>query len=120
MRRGLNSFSRARAPAPAAPAQRPHKATIAEMAAFHSPDYMEFLKRITPDTAKTLATQMTKCVCSCRAGCGPASIITRPRAGRADNVGEFTDCPVFDGMFDFCQLYAGASLGARRRGRGCV
>lgn len=26
-----------------------------------------------------------------------------------------SDCPVFDGLFDFCQIYAGASLeGARK------
>lgn len=31
----------------------------------------------------------------------------------ADNFGETsdTDCPVFDGIFDFCQIYAGGSLG---------
>lgn len=23
------------------------------------------------------------------------------------NIGEFTDCPVFPGLFDFCQIYAG-------------
>jgi histone deacetylase 1/2 len=28
------------------------------------------------------------------------------------NIGEYTDCPVFDGMFEFCQVYTGASLGA--------
>jgi len=24
-------------------------------------------------------------------------------------VGEFTDCPVFDGLFEFCQIYTGES-----------
>lgn len=27
-----------------------------------------------------------------------------------DNLGEFTDCPVFDGMYDFCATYTGASI----------
>jgi len=26
------------------------------------------------------------------------------------NVGEFTDCPVFDGLFDFCATYTGCSI----------
>jgi histone deacetylase 1/2 len=26
------------------------------------------------------------------------------------NVGEYTDCPVFDGLYEFCQLYTGCSL----------
>jgi hypothetical protein len=28
-----------------------------------------------------------------------------------DNLGELTDCPVFDGLFDFCQIYSGGTLG---------
>ena len=27
------------------------------------------------------------------------------------NVGEYTDCPVFDGLFEFCQMTTGASIG---------
>jgi histone deacetylase 1/2 len=26
------------------------------------------------------------------------------------NVGEYTDCPVFDGMYDFCSTYTGCSI----------
>ena len=94
------------------PAQRPHKATASEMAAFHSADYVDFLRRITPETAKQVAAQMTKCAAA-RHGVGLRGA-HRARAP-ADNIGEFTDCPVFDGMFDFCQLYTGASLGAHER-----
>jgi histone deacetylase 1/2 len=25
-------------------------------------------------------------------------------------MGEFTDCPVFDGLFDYCKLYSGGSI----------
>eukprot|EP00501_MAST-03F_sp_TOSAG23-6_P001274 GSMAST32.ASY1.ANO1.1322.1 assembled CDS len=28
------------------------------------------------------------------------------------NIGEFTDCPLFDGLYEFCQMYTGASLDA--------
>jgi hypothetical protein len=27
------------------------------------------------------------------------------------NVGEYTDCPVFDNMMDFCKTYTGCSIG---------
>lgn len=27
------------------------------------------------------------------------------------NLGELTDCPVFDGVFNFCQIYSGGTLG---------
>jgi len=26
------------------------------------------------------------------------------------NVGEYTDCPIFDGMMDFCKIYTGCSI----------
>jgi histone deacetylase 1/2 len=45
---------------------RPHLATAEEMARFHSDDYVDFLRRVTPLNAKALATQMTKCA---SAGC---------------------------------------------------
>jgi len=37
----------------------------------------------------------------------------------ADNVGGCTDCPAFDGLYDFCQMYTGGSVdGAIRLNRG--
>ena len=37
----------------------------------------------------------------------------------ADNIGEYTDCPVFDGLYSFCQAYGGASIdGAVRLNHG--
>merc|ERR1711871_1854136 len=45
------------------------------------------MRRVTPDTAKHFQNTM-------------------PRF----NVGEYTDCPVFDGLYEFCQLYTGASI----------
>jgi histone deacetylase 1/2 len=41
--------------------QKPHFASQEEMAAFHADDYIDFLRRVTPDTAKDYASQMGKC-----------------------------------------------------------
>eukprot|EP00559_Dactyliosolen_fragilissimus_P002426 CAMPEP_0184862994 /NCGR_PEP_ID=MMETSP0580-20130426/8191_1 /TAXON_ID=1118495 /ORGANISM="Dactyliosolen fragilissimus" /LENGTH=447 /DNA_ID=CAMNT_0027361023 /DNA_START=59 /DNA_END=1402 /DNA_ORIENTATION=+ len=66
---------------------RPHPASPGEMSEFHSEDYVNFLSRITPDNLRQFSTQMQKF-----------------------NAGEYTDCPVFDGLFEFTQLYSGASI----------
>jgi histone deacetylase 1/2 len=65
---------------------RPHPTTDQEMTRFHSDDYVDFLKRITPDNMHEYTRQLQKF-----------------------NVGE--DCPVFDGLFEFCQISAGGSIG---------
>uniref|UniRef100_A0A7S0RD65 Histone deacetylase n=1 Tax=Chlamydomonas leiostraca TaxID=1034604 RepID=A0A7S0RD65_9CHLO len=73
---------------------RPRKAYPAELAQFHTADYVEFLSRVTPDNAAALGEELARY-----------------------NFNE--DCPVFDGMFNFCQLYAGASLqGAQQLNHG--
>lgn len=41
--------------------QRPHKAYPAELAQFHSADYVEFLHRITPDTQHLFPNELAKC-----------------------------------------------------------
>ncbi|KAK4396755.1 Histone deacetylase 9 [Sesamum angolense] len=69
---------------------RPHKAYPVELAQFHSPDYVEFLQRITPNTQELFSNEMVKY-----------------------NLGE--DCPVFDNLFEFCQIYAGGTIDAARR-----
>ncbi|KAB5534994.1 hypothetical protein DKX38_018080 [Salix brachista] len=69
---------------------RPHKAYPVELAQFHSEDYVEFLHRITPDTQHLFAGELARY-----------------------NLGE--DCPVFENLFEFCQIYAGGTLDAARR-----
>ncbi|KAK2726597.1 histone deacetylase 3-like [Artemia franciscana] len=64
---------------------RPYKASAHDMCRFHSDDYIEFLQRVSPQNIQTF----TKCLSQF-------------------NVGD--DCPVFDGLFDFCSMYTGASL----------
>ncbi|ORY25264.1 putative histone deacetylase 3 [Naematelia encephala] len=68
----------------------PRAATEDELREFHHADYIDFLKRVTPRNAAQLTEDYTKW-----------------------NIGD--DCPVFHGLFDFCQQYAGASLAAARK-----
>ncbi|XP_052325260.1 probable histone deacetylase 1-B [Oncorhynchus keta] len=64
---------------------RPHKASGEEMTKYHSDDYIKFLRSIRPDNMSEHSKQMQRF-----------------------NVGE--DCPVFDGLFEFCQLSTGGSV----------
>jgi len=75
---------------------RPHRATAGEMAQYHSPEYVDFVRRASPITAKALNMDAIKF-----------------------NLGESTDCPIFDDLFDFCSIYTGASIdGATRINHG--
>lgn len=79
--------------------QRPRHATEADATKFHSDDYIDFLRLVTPDNMHEYSKQLVKC--ECERSCTSLMFLV--------NVGE--DCPVFDGMFQFCQIYAGGSLG---------
>lgn len=77
---------------------RPHRADYQELTQFHSTDYVDFLKRVTPENSKENLHQLQKY-----------------------NLGPYTDCPVFDGLYDFCQMYAGGSIdGAQKLNHGLV
>ncbi|SCV00810.1 LANO_0F08680g1_1 [Lachancea nothofagi CBS 11611] len=66
-------------------------ATREELAEFHSEDYIEFLARVSPDSLAKL-----------------------PRGSLEKfNIGD--DCPIFQGLYDYSALYAGASLDATRK-----
>ncbi|KAG2754481.1 histone deacetylase complex catalytic component RPD3 [Suillus brevipes Sb2] len=68
-------------------------ATKREMTQFHSDEYVEFLSRITPSNMNSYIKEQHKY-----------------------NVGD--DCPVFDGLFDYCSISAGGSMeGAARLSR---
>lgn len=63
-------------------------ATKEELAAFHADDYLDFLRSVTPqNVANEYQSHLNRF-----------------------NIGD--DCPIFDGMWDFCSLYTGASLDA--------
>ncbi|KAJ2805289.1 histone deacetylase [Coemansia guatemalensis] len=68
----------------------PRRATEEEICEFHSEDYIDFLKRVTPDNQKEVANCFSEF-----------------------NIGD--DCPIFDGMWDFCRIYSGASIEAARK-----
>jgi histone deacetylase 1/2 len=64
------------------------------MTQFHTDEYIDFLQRVTPDNMDSFAKEQGKY-----------------------NVGD--DCPVFDGLFEFCGISAGGSMeGAARLNRG--
>ena len=67
-------------------------ATHNELTAFHSEDYIDFLQSVTPVNAQTDAFA---------------------HGTTAYNIGD--DCPIFDGLYTYSSLYAGASLDAARK-----
>eukprot|EP01113_Clastostelium_recurvatum_P022959 TRINITY_DN2746_c0_g1_i1.p1 TRINITY_DN2746_c0_g1~~TRINITY_DN2746_c0_g1_i1.p1 ORF type:complete len:437 (-),score=71.12 TRINITY_DN2746_c0_g1_i1:56-1222(-) len=73
---------------------KPRRADELQVSRYHSDDYVQFLKTVTPDNMELFAQQL-----------------------RTFNVVE--DCPVFDGMFQFCQISAGGSIdGAQKLNHG--
>ncbi|KAL9275043.1 Histone deacetylase 19-like protein [Drosera capensis] len=65
---------------------KPVPARDRDLCRFHADDYVAFLRSITPETQQDQLRQLKRF-----------------------NVGE--DCPVFDGLYSFCQTYAGGSVG---------
>jgi acetoin utilization deacetylase AcuC-like enzyme len=64
------------------------------MTQFHTDEYIDFLYKVTPDNMDNFAREQSKY-----------------------NVGD--DCPVFDGLFEFCGISAGGTMeGAARLNRG--
>ncbi|KAI1209611.1 uncharacterized protein F4807DRAFT_425587 [Annulohypoxylon truncatum] len=72
---------------------RAKPATRLEMTQFHTDEYIDFLQRVTPENMDNFVREQGKY-----------------------NVGD--DCPVFDGLFEFCGISAGGSMeGAARLNR---
>ncbi|KKA30586.1 hypothetical protein TD95_001092 [Thielaviopsis punctulata] len=72
---------------------RAKPATRGEMTQFHTDEYIDFLQKVTPDNMDAFQKEQGKY-----------------------NVGD--DCPVFDGLFEFCGISAGGSMeGAARLNR---
>jgi len=64
---------------------RPYIASNHDMTRFHSEEYIEFLQRVTPQNIQGFTKSLSNF-----------------------NVGD--DCPVFDGLYEFCARYTGASM----------
>merc|ERR1719300_1020547 len=70
---------------------RPYIASGPDMARFHSEEYIEFLAQVSPNNIQRFSKSLTHY-----------------------NVGA-ADCPVFDGLYEFCARYTGASLEAAEK-----
>lgn len=86
---------------------QPRRATDDEILNFHSSDYVDFLKRCVYlwELGGTLLTRWYRVT--------PDNADQFEKLFQRFNVGD--DCPIFDGMYDFCQRYAGASIEASRK-----
>ncbi|GMH16768.1 hypothetical protein Nepgr_018609 [Nepenthes gracilis] len=71
---------------------RPFPAATADIRRFHSEDYVDFLSSVSPESLNSLTDH------------------SHSRHLKRFNVGD--DCPVFPGLFAFCQASAGGSIGA--------
>lgn len=80
--------------------QRAKPATKREMSQFHTDEYVDFLHRVTPENVDAYVREQSKCMCELQ-------------TDSADNVGD--DCPVFDGLFEYCSISAGGSMGTCER-----
>lgn len=69
---------------------RPSPASSQDITKWHDEDYIKFLQKVSPLNAPNFNKHLNRF-----------------------NVGN--DCPIFDGMFEFCARYTGASLEAARR-----
>ncbi|KAF8835785.1 hypothetical protein BDN67DRAFT_1072265 [Paxillus ammoniavirescens] len=68
----------------------PRPATQAELEMYHDHDYVEFLSRVTPNSQNDMRHLIDTFNC-------------------------VEDCPVFPDMYEFCRMYAGASLAGARK-----
>lgn len=74
------------------------------MTQFHTDDYIDFLSRVTPENMEQYPKEQAKCKHRTRfQSCHVTNILWLV------NVGD--DCPVFEGLFEYCGLSAGGSMG---------
>jgi histone deacetylase 1/2 len=69
---------------------RPNPVTDKELTAFHTDDYVHFLSHITLDNMMDYPVELQRYNLD-------------------------VDCPVFDGLFKFCQISAGGSIGGAQK-----
>ena len=71
---------------------RPKHAEYSDFTAFHTDEYINFLKGVTPE-----------------------NMVMPLYRSTLDRFNICEDCPVFDGLYDYCQTYTGGSLGGAAR-----
>lgn len=91
---------------------RPERANKTQLTRFHTDEYIDFLEAVTPETAEELTGGGVRCECATplRSRLVTADLTSPPRAGLTGD-----DCPAFEGVFEFCQISAGGSIGAAER-----
>lgn len=77
------------------------------MTQFHSDEYVDFLSRITPSNMNSYIKEQHKC--KYKMAVFKLTRFYSNFLDAIDNVGD--DCPVFDGLFDYCSISAGGSMG---------
>lgn len=81
------------------------------MTKFHSDEYIQFLERCTPDTVPDFVAAATKCTVPLLL----SRTIHKSSRWHQVNTGPDCDCPIFDGLFEFCSLSAGGSIAAAQK-----
>ena len=84
-------------------------ATNEEMLHFHKPEYVEFLQRFVDTFVLIIAS-----VLSIVSRVLPTDLLVPDAAGYYP-FGMGDDCPIFDGIYNYCSLCAGGSLDAARK-----
>lgn len=80
------------------------------MTQFHTDDYIDFLSRVTPENMDQFQKEQAKC--KSKAHSLHVTNFTLV------NVGD--DSPVFEGLFEYCGLSAGGSMGNFQYTHGCI
>ena len=79
---------------------RAKRATKGDMTRFHSDEYIDFLEKVTPETSEALTGGGVRCESESIFWWHPLI---------SGLTGE--DCPAFEGLFEFCSISAGGSIG---------
>lgn len=98
---------------------QPRRATEEEIMSFHAADYIDFLKRSATIRPSSIwlerkeegSNANRETLVDYRVT--PENMNNFSKVFSRYNVGD--DCPVFDGMFEFCKIYSGASIDAARK-----
>lgn len=74
------------------------------MSAFHTDEYVDFLYKVTPETVEDLTLSGQRCACATTVVEVVHSLMVVPVLTGDDN-------PAFEGLFEFCSISAGGSVG---------
>lgn len=90
---------------------RPPRATAEDMMQFHSDDYVSFLRRVSPDLPARGPNAISELISAVGGGTSSSNSSSQNAYNKIlhkFNVGE--DCPIVDGLFEYCQISAGGSI----------